>query len=163
VRSSHPLPSPVLGVHRNAWERSMTSAIGGRDLGLLGLELNVDLPGLAERFLFPVGCNPALHLSVVDLENAHLAIPDRAKGLLLMGCMSDDATDNLSLVVDGNNKSAAEVAETSLDVRFRFLGMVLLGEGDDDGRFVRERLAFPSRDVGQFRFFAVAFEHARYW
>src|SRR5262249_44210879 len=130
--------------------------------GLLGLELNVDLPGLAERFLFPVGGYLALELSVLDLEIAHLDVPDRAKALLFMCGMSDDAADNLSLVVDGNNEVAAEVAETSLDVRFLFLGMVLLGEGEDDGRLIRERLAFPSRDVGEFRFFAVALENARY-
>src|SRR5262249_11058862 len=132
-------------------------------LGLLGLELNVDLPGLAERFLFPVGCNSALDLSVLDLEIAHLDVPDGAEAFLLVVGMSDDAADNFSLVVDSNNEGAAEVAETSLDVRFLFLGMVLLSESDDDGRLIRERLTFPCRDVSQLRFFAVAFEHARYW
>src|SRR5262249_1988775 len=81
---------------------------------------------------------------------------------LAAGRMSDDAADNLSLVVDSNNEGAAEVAETSLDVRFLYLRMVLLGEGDDDGRLIRERLALPSRDVGEFRFFAVALENARH-
>src|SRR5215475_8607839 len=33
VRVSHPLPGSLLGVCRNAWKMSITSAVGGRYLG----------------------------------------------------------------------------------------------------------------------------------
>ena len=74
--------------------------------------------------------------------------------------LRDFAADDLAFGVDREDERAAELFEAGVKLRVLRLRVILLGEDNDDGLLVGERLALACGDVRELSIFPVAHEGA---
>src|SRR6266478_7587713 len=131
-----------------------------RDLSQRSDKLDLYFPRLAKRIDLSVGRKFAFHFAIFECEVIRVNRANRTEALLLMRAVDYLTAEDFTIVMERNDKRAAEPAERSVEIGFFILGMIFFRKHQVHARLVTEWLAPICRHKRQLRVFAVTFEDA---